>query len=61
MTKQKTHIYRFETLLPLKMVLTKAGRDLPPRVVKKDVNEELALKLIEKMKKEYKRPLSIIS
>jgi len=43
------------------MVLTNARRDLTPRVSKKDMNEELALKLIEKMKTDYKKPLPIIS
>ena len=63
MTKQKIHAYRSETpsLSPLKMVLTNARKDLPPRVSKKDMNEELALKLIEKMKTKYKKPLLLIS
>jgi len=63
MRKQKIHAYRSEipSLSPLKMVLTNARRDLTPRVSKKDMNEELALKLIEKMKTDYKKPLPIIS
>jgi hypothetical protein len=57
MTKQKMHMYRSETLLlsPLKLVLTNARKDLPPYVLQKDVNEELALKLIGKMKTEYRK------
>jgi hypothetical protein len=52
MKKQKVHTYRSETLPPLslKLVLTDARKDLPSRVSKKDRNEELALKLIERMK-----------
>jgi len=63
MTRQKIHPYRYETpsLFPLKLVLAHARRDLPPHVSKKDVNEELALKLIEKMKTEYKKPPLLIS
>ena len=59
MTKQKIHAYRFGTpsLFSLKMVLTNARRDSPAHLSKKDVNEELALKLIEKLKTEYKKPL----
>jgi len=37
------------------MILTTARKDLPPQVSKKDVNEELALRLIEKMRTEYGR------
>jgi len=68
MTKRKVRTYRSETLRhslrsqggaltlsPLKMILTTARKDLPPQVSKKDVNEELALRLIEKMRTEYGR------
>ena len=50
-------------LSPLKVVLTDARKDLPPRVLKyqKDVNEDLALKLIEKMKKEYRKHLPYVN
>ena len=53
MIDQKKRTVRFETssLLPLKLVLTEAEKDLPQRVPKEhDVNEELALKLIAKMR-----------
>ena len=68
MKRQKVHTYRSGTLrhaqggalLSLKLVLTNARKDLPPRVLKKDKNEELAQKLIEKMKTEYKKFLPVI-
>ena len=58
MINQKKRTVRFETssLLPLKLVLIEAEKDLPARTPKEqDVNEELALKLIAQMKKEYKK------
>jgi len=56
-TRHKIQIYRSETLSlsPLKLVLTSARTDLPPHVLKKDMNEELALKLIGKMRTEYRK------
>ena len=56
MNKQKIRTYRSETLPPmsLKLVLTDARKDLPPRVSKKDRNEELAVKLIERLKTKFK-------
>ena len=54
MIDQKKRTLRFETssLLPLKLVLIEAEKDLPARARKEhDVNEELALKLIAQMKK----------
>lgn len=55
MIDQKKRTVRFETssLLPLKLVLIEAEKDLPARAPKepRDVNEELALKLIAAMKK----------
>ena len=59
MPKQINRTVCSESLMPLRMILTNAGKDLPPRGLRsqKDVNEELALKLIEKMKTEYKKPL----
>ena len=53
MIDQKKRTVRFETssLLPLKLVLIEAEKDLPARTPKEhDVNEELALKLIAKMR-----------
>ena len=57
MKKQTARSYRLDTssLLPLKMVLTNARKTLPPRVEKKDAGDELAQRLIYKMKMEYKR------
>jgi hypothetical protein len=61
MNRQMNRTVRFEapSLLPLKWVLTEARMDTPPRNLdlRGDVNEELALKLIERMKTEYGRPL----
>ena len=54
MLDQKKRTVRFETssLLPLKLVLIEAEKELPARTPKEyDVNEELALKLIAQMKK----------
>ena len=54
MIDQKKRTVRFETsaLLPLKLVLIEAEKDLPARTPKEhDLNEELALKLIAQMKK----------
>jgi hypothetical protein len=54
MIDQKKRTLRFETssLLPLKLVLIEAKKDLSARTPKEhDVNEELALKLIAQMKK----------
>ena len=44
------------SLFPLRMALTLAERDVPPSPCL-DANEQLALKLIEKMKTENKRQL----
>jgi len=58
MIDQKKRTLRFETssLLPLKLVLIEAEKDLPARAPKEhDVNEELALKLIAQMKKNVLR------
>jgi len=62
MNKQKVRTYRSETpsLLPLRIVLTSARKDLPPRVSKRDTNEELALKLIEKMRTGYQKFIRFI-
>ena len=57
MMKQKKRAYHFETssLLPLKLALIQAGKDAPPPAPKegKDVNEELALRLIARMKNDH--------
>ncbi len=53
MSDQKKRTVRFEpsSLLPLKLVLIEAEKDLPARAPKEhDANEELALKLIAKMR-----------
>lgn len=59
MINHKKHAYHFETscLLPLKLALIEAEKESPPRPLKlqRDVNEELALKLIKNMKKKYER------
>ena len=57
MMDQKKRTYRSETLslLTLKLILTEAKKESPPqmRCEHSDANEELALKLIARMKKEY--------
>ena len=57
MMDQKKRTYRSETLslLTLKLILTEAKKESPPqmRCEHSDPNEELALKLIARMKKEY--------
>lgn len=63
MIDQKKRTYHFETssLLPLRLVLREAEKESPPRVPKeqKDMNEELALKLIASMKKNYRKVISL--
>lgn len=63
MIDQKKRAYHFETssLLPLKSVLIEAERESPPQVLRKqrDVNEELAFKLIASMKKNYRKAMSL--
>jgi predicted DNA-binding protein (UPF0278 family) len=62
MNKQKVRIYRSEalSLLTLRIVLTDARKDVPPQVSKNDLNEELAAKLIRKLRRQYKRYLRLI-
>lgn len=55
MDKQKVHTDRSTSLLSLKLVLMDARKDLPPCVSNKDKNEELALKLIDKMKTDFRK------
>ena len=63
MNKQKMRTYRSEamSLLTLRIVLTDARKDVPPQVSKNDLNEELAAKLIRKMKKQYKKYLRLLN
>ena len=62
MNKQKIRTYQSEalSLLTLRIVLTDARRDVPPHVSKNDLNEELAVKLIRKLKRQYKKYLRLI-
>lgn len=59
--KHRNRVYRLDALsfLPLKRRLIEARQDAPPRNLnlEKDVNEELASKLIARMKAEYNKPL----
>ena len=59
MIDQKKRMYQSETLslLSLKLILTEAKKESPPQTRKEqsDANEELALRLIVNMKKNYKR------
>ena len=63
MNKQTTPTYGSEalSLLTLRIVLTDARRDVPPQVSRNDMNEELAAKLIEKMKRQYRKYLRMIA
>ena len=63
MNKQKVRTYRSEalSLLTLRIVLTDARKDVPPQVSKNDMNEELAAKLIRKMKRQYKKYLRLVA
>jgi hypothetical protein len=58
MNKKSTRIYRSEalSLSPLKLVLINARKGLPPRISRRDANEELAMSLIEKMKLQFTKP-----
>jgi len=63
MNNQRDYAYCSEalSLLTLRIVLTDARRDVPPQVSNNDMSEEVAAKLIEKMKRQYKRYLRSIS
>jgi predicted DNA-binding protein (UPF0278 family) len=63
MNKQKVRTYHSEalSLLTLRIVLTDARKDVPPQVSKNDMNEELAAKLIRKMRRQYRKYLRFIS
>lgn len=62
MNKQTVRTYRSEalSLLTLRIVLTDARRDVPPQVSKNDMNEELANKLIKRLKRQYKKYLRLV-
>lgn len=55
--KKRTYHSDASALLPLKMVLIAAERESPARAPKRgpDVNEQLALKLIGRMKKQFQK------
>lgn len=59
MNKQTVRTYRSEalSLLTLRLVLTDARKDVPPQASKNDMSEELAAKLIRKMRRQYKKYL----
>jgi hypothetical protein len=63
MNKQTVRTYRSEalSLLTLRIVLTDARRYVPPNMSKNDMSEELAAKLIKRMKSQYKRYLRFIA
>ncbi len=62
MNKQMTRTYRSEalSLLTLRLVLIEARKDVPPQVSKNDWNEELAAKLIRRMRRQYRKYLRMI-
>lgn len=55
---KQTRTYRSEalSLLPLKLMLINARKGMPPRISRRDANEELAMSLIEKMKLHFTKP-----
>jgi len=59
MLDEKKNTLHFDalSLLPLKMALINAEKESPPRAPKRqlDMNEELALKLIRRMKKQFQK------
>ncbi len=62
MIDHKKRTYQSETLslLTLKLILTEAKKESPPQMRKEEQHdEELALKLIACMKKEYKKSMSL--
>jgi hypothetical protein len=63
MNTQNVRTYSFETLslLTLKIVLTNARRGVPPDVMRRYTSEELALRLIKKIRKPYKKPARFTS
>ncbi len=63
MNKQRVRTYRSEalSLLTLRIVLTDARKDVPPQASKNDLNEELAAKLIRKMRRQYRRYLRLLA
>ncbi|HSK88248.1 MAG TPA: hypothetical protein VK880_07830 [Anaerolineales bacterium] len=62
MNKEKVRTYGSEaiSLLTLRIVLTDARKDVPPHVSKNDMSEELAARLIQKMRRQFKRYLRLI-
>jgi hypothetical protein len=63
MNKQAVRTYHSEalSLLTLRIVLIDARRDVPPQVSKIDMNEEMAAKLIRKMKRQYQKYLRLMA
>jgi hypothetical protein len=57
LTEKKNTLHAYPSLLPLRMALILAESESPahPPRIQCDVNEQLALQLIEKVKAEYKR------
>ena len=53
--KTALHASRHPSLLPLRMALSLAESGSPSRPLRLDVNEQLALQLIEKVKAGYKK------
>jgi len=62
MNKEKVRTYGSEalSLLTLRIVLTDARKGVPPHVSKNDMNEELAARLMKKMRRQFKRYLHLI-
>ena len=58
MNKKPTRTYHSDvlSLSPLKLVLIKARKGMPPHIARRDANEELAISLIEKLKLQFTKP-----
>jgi hypothetical protein len=59
LAEKKNSLQSYPSLLPLQMALIVAERESPatPPRIQADVNEQLAMQLIENLKAEYKKPL----
>ena len=62
LAEKKNPLQPYPSLLPLQMALSVAERESPatPPRIQADVNEQLAMQLIENLKAEYKKPLPFL-
>ena len=59
--EKKSTLHSHPSLLPLRMVLIAAESGSPSRPPRIDANEQRAMHLIEKLKADYKKPLSFLN